>query len=96
MKLPDLSRWRLVGVAALACATVVLPMAAFAATASPAAPTAATAAASTPRCGTAGLVVSPKTWEIWAWLRDQPACMYGSGCPATRIRIRYIEVVAAR
>jgi hypothetical protein len=51
MKLPDLSRWRLAGVTALACATVVLPMAALAATASPAAP--ATAA----RCGTADLVV---------------------------------------
>jgi hypothetical protein len=64
MHLPDLSRWRLAGVTALACATVVLPMAAFAATASPAAATkaaatadAATADASTPRCGTAGLVV---------------------------------------
>jgi hypothetical protein len=51
MKLPDLSRWRLAGVTALACATVVLPMAAFAATASPA------AATGTPRCGTADLVV---------------------------------------
>jgi len=51
MKLPDLSRWRLAGVAALAFATVVLPMAALAATASPATP------ASTPRCGTADVVV---------------------------------------
>jgi hypothetical protein len=51
MKLPDLSRWRLAGVTALACATVVLPMAAFAATASPAAPTTAA------RCATADLVV---------------------------------------
>jgi Protein of unknown function (DUF4232) len=54
MHLPDLSRWRLAGVTALACATVVLPMAALAATASPAA---ATAATSRPRCGTADLVV---------------------------------------
>ncbi len=51
MKLPDLSRWRLAGVTVLACATVVLPMAAFAATASPAVPS------SPARCGTSDLVV---------------------------------------
>lgn len=54
MHLPNLSRNHLAGVAALACAAALLPMAALAATASPGAPT---AAASTPRCSRADLVV---------------------------------------
>jgi hypothetical protein len=54
MHLFSYSRRRLIGVAAVACAAALVPMAALAATASPAAPT---VAASTPGCATSGLVV---------------------------------------
>ena len=53
MHLPVFSSRRLAGVAALACAAALIPVAALAATSSPAAP----AAATTPGCPAAGLVV---------------------------------------
>jgi hypothetical protein len=52
MQRSNISRWRLTGVAAMACAAALIPVAALAATASP-----ARAAASTPACSTSGLVV---------------------------------------
>ncbi len=54
MHLPIFSPRRLTGVAALACAAALIPVAALAATSSPPAPA---AAARTPGCSTAGLVV---------------------------------------
>lgn len=63
MHLPTLSRRRLTGAAAAACAAALIPVAALAATASPAAPAATAfpaapaAAASIPACATGGLVV---------------------------------------
>ena len=53
MHLPTLSSRRLAGAAVLACAAVLIPVAARAATAAPATP----AAASAPPCPTAGLVI---------------------------------------
>jgi hypothetical protein len=54
MHLPTLSRRRLAGTAAIACAAALIPVASLAATASPSAPA---AVASTPGCTTAGLVI---------------------------------------
>jgi hypothetical protein len=54
MHLPTSSPRRLIGAAAIACAAVLIPVAALAATSSPAAPA---ASASAPRCATSGLVV---------------------------------------
>jgi Protein of unknown function (DUF4232) len=54
MHFPTRSPRRLIGAAAIACATALIPAAALAATSSPAAPA---AAASAPRCATSGLVV---------------------------------------
>ncbi len=54
MHLPTRSPRRLIGAAAIACATALIPAGALAATSSPQAPA---AAASAPRCATSGLVV---------------------------------------
>jgi hypothetical protein len=57
MQLPPLSRTRLAGAAAMACAAALIPVAALAATATSASPAAPAVAARTPACPTARLVI---------------------------------------